>query len=144
MSRNHLVPVVSVACCLTFAFLGVADDARPSNAVINELHSEKLLLLNDIVSRYEFAYSKGRPVFEELLAAKHDLLYAKLAIADSHDDRLKLLELIVENRHRLVETRIAAYELGHITEVEILAARLGYIDAKIDLQHEGSGDRGSR
>ena len=138
MSRNRLIPIASVACCMSVVLIGIADDNHATNAKIDELHSEKLSILEDIVTRYEFGYSKGRHLLEELIAAKHDLLLAKLSIADSQADRMKLQKLIIENRGELVGARIAANRLGNNTEVDILAARVEYIDAKIALQSEAS------
>ena len=76
-----------------------------------------------------------------MLSAKHDLLRARLLMADSQADRIKLQELIVENRGRLVEARVAAHRLGNKAEVDILAARVEHIDAKIALQQERSDGR---
>ena len=80
MSRKTLISIVSVACCLGFVLFCLADDDS-SSANLNELYAEKLSILEDIVTRYEFGYVKGKPVLEELLSAKHDLLRAKLLIA---------------------------------------------------------------
>jgi hypothetical protein len=123
---------------LAFVLHGVANDDRSSNDTIDQLQSEKESLLEEIVSRYEFGFAAGKPVLEELLAAKHDLLRAKLSVADSRADRIRLKELIVVNRGKLVEARIAANRLGNLADVEILTARVGYIDAKVDLLREQS------
>lgn len=135
MFRKFLIPITSLACCLSFVLFGLANDDNSSSAHLNELYSEKLSILEDIVTRYEFGYSQGKPVLEQLLSAKHDLLRARLLLADSQADCIKLQELIVENRGKLVEARIAAHRLGNIAEVDILAARVEHIDAKVDLLH---------
>jgi hypothetical protein len=144
MFRKVLISISSVACCLGFVLFSLAEDGSSSSANLRELHAEKLSILEDIVSRYEFGYSKGKPVLEELLSAKHDLLRARLLAAESQADRIKLQELIVENRGRLVEARIAAHQLGNNTEIDILAARVEHIDARIELQHVRSDGRGTR
>lgn len=144
MSRKVLIPIASVVCCLGCVLFSWANDANSLSAKLHELHSEKLSILEDIVTRYEFGYAKGKPVLEELLSAKHDLLRARLSIADSQANRIKLQELIVENRGRLVEARIAAERLGNAAEIDVLAARVEHIDAKIDLQQARSDGRWTR
>ena len=95
-----LIRIASISCCLSLVIFVVADDDVASNSKIRELQSQKLELLEDIVTRYKFGYSMGKPVLGELLAAEHELLHAKLDIANSQADRVRLLELIVENRGR--------------------------------------------
>ena len=144
MSRNFFLRIFAVACSLGFVFLVVAEDDLKSSETIQELQSEKLSLLEQLVDRYQFGYSKGKPVLEELLAAKYDLLHAKLLIADSQANRVKLQEQIVENRRRLVEARVAGHKLGNNAEVDIIAARIAQIDAKIALRHLRSDGRQTR
>jgi hypothetical protein len=138
MSRHILFSSALVVCCSGFVLLGVAADDQAVTENIDDLHSQKLSLLEDIAARYQFGYATGKPVLEELLAAKHALLEARLSMADQQADRVKLHELIVENRARLVEARAAGHQLGKNAEVDILAARVEHIDAKIALQQERS------
>ena len=139
MKGNRLVALSITAACLSLTLFAVADvPSESSSKRIAELHSQKLEVLQDIVDRYQFGYSKGKPVLEEMLAAEHELLLARLDLAKSRQDFIALRELLLENRIRLVEARVAGAKIGTVAEVAILTARVQKIDAEIDLEHERS------
>ncbi len=136
MSTKLLARVVTIACCLGFGLFVFADEEKTNESKIQELHSQKQSLLEDIVSRYRFAYSRGKPVLDELLDMEHQLLVAKIDAADSHADRVKLREAIVKNRREIVEARDAGMRMGKNTEVDTLSAKVMLIDAELALANE--------
>ena len=75
------------------------------------------------------------PILEELLDAEQDLLLTKIEVASAIEERIKLHQLVVENRERLVEVRNAGLRLGRMDEVDILNARVWLVDAKIALEN---------
>lgn len=137
MFRSHFAPIATIALAFSLVLFAVAqEDAGANRSEISELQAQKMELLQELVDRYEFAYSSGRPVLEELLAVERDLLSAKLEMAESSADRIAIRESIVENRRRLVEARVAGLQLGKNAEVDILFARIEKIDAEISLARE--------
>ena len=138
MSWNLIARVTTVACCLGFGLFVVANDEATKDPTLRELQSMKLDLLEDIAERYRFGFSLGKPVLEELLAAEHQVLLAKLDLTDSQTDRIKLREEVVKNRSDLVDARIAGMRLGKNAEVDMLTARVMLIDAQIDLANARS------
>lgn len=134
MWKIRPVALFVAIACIGGTLLAVADvTSDHASEQIQQLHSQKIEILQDLVDRYKFANSHGKPVLDEMLAAESKLLRAKLEIAQSTADRIELHELLLKNRETLVEVKIAGKELGRVAEVEILTSRVAKLEAEIEL-----------
>jgi hypothetical protein len=145
MSRLHLL-ITSVALVFSFVLFTVAqEDSGNGTSEVRKLQTQKLELLQELLDRYKFGYSSGKPVLEEVLAVEQDLLNTRLEMAITRAERVAIRESIVDNRRKLVEARVAGLELGNNPEVDILFAKVERIDAEIALSREkatpGDGER---
>ena len=145
MSRTHLL-VTSVALVFSFVLFAVAqEDSGNGASEVRKLQTQKLELLQELLDRYKFGYSSGKPVLEEVLAVEHDLLNTRLEMAISRAERVAIRESVVDNRRKLLEARVAGLQLGNSAEVDILFAKVEKIDAEIALAREkatsGDGER---
>ena len=135
MNRKTMVAASVLALVFGSVIYVNASDKEQSRESVPSLQQEKIALLEDIVSRYRFGHSEGMPILEELLDAEQDLLLTKIEVASAIEERIKLHQLVVENRERLVEVRNAGLRLGRMDEVDILNARVWLVDAKIALEN---------
>ncbi len=137
MSPRHFIPITTLVLAFGLVLFAVAQEESANDPnEIRKLQAQKVELLQDLVERYRFAYSSGKPVLEELLAVERDLLSAKLDMTISPAERVAIRESIVENHRKLVQARVAGLQLGKNAEADILRARVEKIDAEIALARE--------
>lgn len=91
MSRTYLVRITTVALVFSCVLFAVAQEKAGNDASeVRKLQAQKLQLLQELLDRYKFGYSTGKPVLEEILAVELDLLNTRLEMATSRAERVAM------------------------------------------------------
>lgn len=137
-----------LACCAVIAVWGwgVAGAADPASApkaeagsetsIVRSLRKQRLAELESIRELVMRLHQQGTTTGAELQKIEEEILQARLELSESAPERIeictksvKLAETRVELTQRLVESGIGP-------QADVIRARIGVIDAKIQLEKE--------
>ena len=114
----------------------VAEGREIHESELQQLLMERKRLLTHIVQSMKFFLESGRVGIEEYRDANISLLRAEMDLCKSRDDRLKILEKIVQF-HTTCEERVARRAAnGRATEMDVNKVKVARLEAQIELIRE--------
>jgi hypothetical protein len=103
---------------------------------LQELLTERKQLLSDVVASMKIFLESGRIGLDEYMRANVALLRADMDLCKTKDERLEILRKIVQ-LHRECEAWIARRAAeGRATEADVKKAKVGTLEAQIELLRE--------
>lgn len=119
-----------VVCGSTYAM----QDSQKNEVEVDDLLAEFKQVMK---GRREFMaarYHDSHIEYTELLAAENELLEAELSIVVNRDERVAVLEKLLQNCVFLEKHIAAQVDVGQATGAELLGAKMGRLLAAIQLK----------
>lgn len=116
---------------------GVAAEGREKyESELQQLLAERKRLLSRNVESMKFFFEAGRVSIDEYRDANIALLRAEMDMCKTRDDRLKILEQIIQF-HKTCEAWVARRAVeGRATEIDVSRAKVAMLEAQIELARE--------
>jgi outer membrane protein TolC len=111
-----------------------ADDQPDPKARIKKLQEERLAAAKEIYDLDMKAYQRGGVSYDRARQALVTLLHARLDLAETKDERIKVMEEIVKSAKQWEESVGAMAKSGVIAGTEALRARVDRLSAEIALE----------
>lgn len=105
--------------------------ADPVEDQVRALMKQKQEVLEQRVQLLRETYLRGSIPFDEVLAARNDLLEVELELAASMDERLSILESQLQNLRQLEELTKRHFATGQAPQADLLGARAARLGAEI-------------
>lgn len=125
--------------CLTFAVVtnlalhgGGKKEGPPEK--IQALLKERMETITKIYDATVLASKDGKVAAGAVYQAKLALLNAKLEMATSKDERIKLLEEVLKETEGWEKQVLKQAEAGQASQVEVLQAHLGVLEARLTVE----------
>ena len=134
------LPFAVIALVASVFVIGSYTNAHQSqeetSTELKDLLTKRRDVLQHLVDTYEKKLSQGRTQVDPVVAAREQLLDAKLQLATSKKQRLEICQKRIDNMWRLETAMKLRSEAGQTTLESLLLARAGRLQAEIDLARE--------
>jgi hypothetical protein len=136
--RTVAASAVLAAVCLAAPAIrpGYADDKTESRDRIKSLLQARLATLKDIHDTLVRAQARGAASVDDVQQAKTAVLQAQLDLADTKDQRLKILEEMATEAREREQTTGKSVQTGSRPAIDGLRATLARVDAELALEKE--------
>ncbi len=115
------------------------QDSSQNRSGVNVLLTERETVLKEIVDYTKTKYMQGVASLEEVTKAELELLSSQLETAKTVEDRLKLLELQVQNAEKQEREIEDLVKSGVRSTQDLRRAKVNRLNAKIALSREQHG-----
>jgi hypothetical protein len=135
---------MKVSLTLTVIFAGLllatgllraaGDPAADASQKIRELHKQRIATLQQAADLLNTEYKDDRRSYDELCQGRLLLVYAKLAAAETGEDRVKLHESIVAMMKEKEDLLVQALKLDNVDALNVLNAKAERLKAELGLE----------
>jgi len=112
--------------------------------VIRDLLTEKRDILQAAVEMKQRLYQRGSVDMREVQRAELALRETELRLAETPDERLAILEKMIDAAERLEKVAAARVEAATANAGDVLEAKVLRLDLRIRLEEEKAGHAGAR
>lgn len=135
---KHVKPAVIGATAtlgiVTLLYGVNAADKTTGSAKIKELQNQRVTVLQEVRNATAEAYKTKHAPLTDVLAATLAVLDARLDLAESQEERLKLLEEAVKHSREIEETAKTMFQSGQANRVDVLKSTAGRLEREIALE----------
>ena len=121
-SRRRLaIGSIGIVLLLVFYNSVWTQETKKSNPKIKELQQQRLALLEQVRDSATRLFQNARIEYEEVFGAERELLAARIAYAETKDDRIKACDEAVKNAmnfHQFLQARKQAARGTHLSELK--------------------------
>ena len=103
---------------------------------LRQLLLERKMVLSSIVDSMKIFVDSGRIGLDEYIDANIALLRAEMDLSKTKDERLNILEKIIQFHKKYEEHVAKMIAVGQSTEIELNKAKVAVLDAQIELVRE--------
>ncbi len=121
--------------------LAVEKAESDGNSRIKPLQQELIATLNEVVEAANVQKQQARGSATEVLEAQRQVLDATLDAAESNEERVKVLQSILDVQRQLEAWAKNGHSNGRITTIEVAKAKAARIKAEIALEKEKANSR---
>jgi hypothetical protein len=132
--------LLAVASFLVMSSQPRAAQEKAPSAHQMELLKERLGVLQQVHEVASALFSHARCSFEEVLAARRQLLQAQLEAATTDKERIEILEKMVEEATKTEEVAKRLKESAQASELPVLQAKADRLTAEIQLDRGRQGE----
>lgn len=120
------------------AALSIAHHAhnRKGGPPVAKLLDERLALLGEIVELYQAAYKSSEVSFDAVASAQRDLLQARLELANSANERVKIRREMVQVSQYIEKVTKQLFQAKQTSKPDMLKATASRLRAEADLKRE--------
>jgi hypothetical protein len=122
---------ISTSLLLVFCNSGTPEEPQKPQPSIKELQQKRLAVLEALCDGAERLYQNGRLEYSEVHAAERALFAARLAYADTPQDRLKACDDAIKRARHAQAINQARKEGARGTDVGVLQAKDFELEAQI-------------
>jgi len=124
---------ISVSCVALLVFCNSVwpKETEKANARTKELQRNRLAVLEEIHDVAKQGFANARTSYEEVLAAKRDLIAARLEYADTQKDRIKACDEAVQEALELQQVVQAMVEASRASGLAKLKAQAYLLETQI-------------
>lgn len=130
MIQNRIAETILICSLLIQGMTGSARAEETVTALLKERAATALRLREVALNRY----TMGVENFQAVIDATAALLGARLDLASSRQERIKVLEEILELAQSGEKYTQAKFDAGQVTESDVLKARLFRLEVTISLE----------
>ncbi len=134
--------LVVLAILVPAAAAKAQPKANASDAAqLKTLQSERIEVLTRLVAHMMAQYRAGTSAISEVVSAENELTAARLDATEEPEKRVALLKEQLDSATLLLNVTEARFKVGQGSEADVCRARSLYLDVKIRLLRQRSGNK---